>query len=201
MENATNQNAVIENTTAQDENVGNEAVSKVDLTQDQLNDLINKKYAKGAEKAKTELLESLGIESVDTLKEMIEAKKAQEEASKTELEKMQEQLQSIQAEKEALAKEAATAKTKAEINALSASNGIKDVEVFEMLYATASQGEGFDKDAFVNGLKETRPYLFGQVQTPKVDNTSNNKQKPLDFAQRVKNAKTQKELDALYAEL
>ena len=200
MENANQTNSGSENTTAP-ENVGNEAVSKVEMTQDQLNDLINKKYAKGAEKAKTELLDSLGIESVDNLKAMIEAKKAQEEADKSELEKMQEQIQSIQAEKEALVKEAATARSKAEISSLSASNGIKDVEVFEMLYSTASQGEGFDKDAFVNGLKETRPYLFGQVATPRVDNTSNNQQNPLDFAQRVKNAKTQKELDALYAEL
>ena len=200
MENANQTNSGSENTTAP-ENVGNEAVSKVEMTQDQLNDLINKKYAKGAEKAKTELLDSLGIESVDNLKAMIEAKKAQEEADKSELEKMQEQIQSIQAEKEALVKEAATARSKAEISSLSASNGVKDVEVFEMLYSSASQGEGFDKDAFVNGLRETRPYLFGQVATPKVDNTSNNKQNPLDFAQRVKNAKTQKELDALYAEL
>ena len=53
-------------------NSGNENTStptdgNVNISQEQLNDLINKKYAKGAEKAKADLLESLGIPDVDTL--------------------------------------------------------------------------------------------------------------------------------------
>jgi len=198
MDNVTNQNTDNENTPAQTSNGGNE---QVNMTQEQLNELINKKYAKGAEKAKSELLESLGIDSVDTLKSTIQAQRDAEENQKTELQKMQERLEALEKEKSTLAKDAEMAKTKAEVNALSAQNGIKDIEVFEMLYKNASSGEGFEKDKFINELKETRPFLFGEVQKPKTDNSSNTKQNPLNFAERVKNAKTKAELDALYAEL
>ena len=206
MDNATNQNAVNENTTTQYENVGN----PVNMTQEQLNELINKKYAKGAEKAKSELLESLGVENVDSLKELIEAKKQQDEANKTELEKLSEQLNSIANEKQSLLEQMEQMKFKTEVSTLSAQNGIKDVEVFEVMYEKASKNEGFEKDKFINELKETRPYLFGD-NTPnktKVDSTSNNKQDPNDrstliakaqqLARDGKSAEAKKLLDQLY---
>ncbi len=206
MENSTNQNEVNENTTAPDENVGN----PVNMTQDQLNELINKKYAKGAEKAKSDLLGSLGVDNIDSLKELIEAKKQQDEANKTELEKLSEQLNSTVAEKQSLLEQMEQMKFKTEVSTLSAQNGIKDVEVFEVMYEKASKNEGFEKDTFINQLKETRPYLFGQeTQTkPKVDNTSNNKQNPSDrstqiakaqqLAKEGKAGEAKKILDSLY---
>ena len=168
-----NNNVVNENTEAQN--------SGVNMTQEQLNELINKKYASGAEKAKAELLNSLGVESIDSLKSIIDERKAQEEANKSELQKMQEQLQNIQAEKEQIAKEAQVAKQKAEINALSAKHGITDVEVFEIMYENASKAEGFDSEGYVNSLRDTKPYLFGQnAPKTKTDTSSNNNQNPLN---------------------
>jgi hypothetical protein len=155
-------------------------------------DLINKGvdigFAKGAEKAKAELLSSLGVDNIDSLKSIIEERKAAEEASKTELDRLQEQLQALQAEKEALALEANKAKTKAEVASLSAANGIQDAEVFEMIYNSASTAEDFSPEKLINDLRESKPYLFGQASKPKVD-SSPNKGESLDRNELAKKAK------------
>lgn len=174
MDNATNQNAENENTDTQTS--GEQTNTTVNMTQEQLNELINKKYAKGAEKAKAELLGELGIDSVDSLKSVIEQQKAQEEAQKTELQKVQEQLESIQKEKEALASIADKAKKKSEISSIAAQHGITDLEYFEFEYSKKSNSEDFDADTFIEGLKENKPYIFGQAKKPKTDSSSNNSQ-------------------------
>lgn len=175
MDNATNQNADNENTDTQNNKSGEQNAS-INMTQDQLNELINKKYAKGAEKAKAELLETLGIDSVDNLKSLIEQQKAQEEAQKSELQKAQEQLEVIQKEKEALEKQANEAQRKSNIVSLAAQHGITDVDYFEFEYSKKSKGEDFNADSFIEGLKESKPYMFGQTKKPKTDNSSNNQQ-------------------------
>lgn len=195
MDNETNQNSVNENTSTQE--------TKVEMSQEALNALIDKKYAKGAEKAKTDLLESLGLDSVDSLKSMVEKTRQNEESQKTELQKMQERLEAIEAEKQSLAEKAEMANARATVSSMSAKHGIQDTEVFELIYNTTSKGEGFNEDEFITKLKESKPYLFASQAkaTPRTDNSSNNQGNPLDFAQRVKMAKTKQELDALYAEL
>ena len=197
MENANQPNSGIEVTQPEQD------VKNVEMSQEALNALIDKKYAKGAEKAKTDLLESLGLDSVDSLKSMVEQTRQNEESQKTELQKMQERLEAIEAEKQSLAEKAEQANAKAAVSSMSAQHGVQDVEVFELIYNTAAKGEGFNQDEFINQLKESKPYLFASQAkaTPKVDNSSNNQGDPLDFAQRVKMAKTKQELDALYAEL
>jgi len=194
MENETKQNSEQEQTQAQE-------TRNVEMSQEALNALIDKKYAKGAEKAKADLLESLGLDSVESLQSMVNKSKEAEEANKTEVQKLQEQLEALNAEKENYAKEALKATTKAQVSSLSAQNGIQDVEVFEMLYTNASQAEGFNQEEFINKLKETKAYLFGKQSAPKTDTSSNRENAPTDLQSRIKNAKTRKELDALYAEL
>lgn len=173
----------------------------VTMTQAKLDELINSKFGKGAEKAKAELLQELGVSDVDSLKGIIQLQKDAEEANKTELQKMQEQLEAMKSEKEAIEKKAQEANLTSEIAKLAALHGVQDIEVFEVLYKNASKGEGFDGTSFLESLKEGKPYLFGVPTKPRVDNSSNNRQDPLDFATRVKQAKTKRELDALYAEL
>lgn len=201
---ADEQKTVNENTATQnnagDENTSTQTDGQVQMTQEQLNTLISQKYAKGAEKAKSELLESLGIDSVDTLKTVIQKQKEAEEASKTELEKMQEALKKAEEEKQKLLNESLALKTKTEVINLATKSGVKDVEVFEMIYNQASKNDGFEQNKLIESLKVERPYLF-EKSVIKTDSSSNNTNTPLDFAQRVKMAKTQKELDALYAEL
>lgn len=188
-----------ENTSTQTDG---EQTTTVNITQDKLDKLINEKFAKGAEKATKELLEGLGVENQEQLKEIIEAKKAQDEASKSELEKLQEQLDGERQARERLEKERDNIAKEATIKDLALSNGIQDVEVFEALYNSKSNSEGFDGNAFVDGLRESKPYLFNKGTAPKTDNSPNRGDtKQGDFAERVKNAKTKAELDALYNEI
>lgn len=175
--------------------------TKVTMSQADLDTLINSRFAKGAEKATKQLLETLGVESVDALKDAITQKKQLEEQSKTELEKALERINALESEKSSVLNEMNTFKQKAEVSSISVKYGVKDVEVFEMIYNTQQKGEDFNVENFINGLKESKPYLFIEQIKPRVDNSKNNNINPLDFATRVKQAKTQKELDALYKEL
>ena len=174
----------------------------VQMSQEKLDSLINGKFAKGAEKATNELLSSLGVEDVDSLKNIIQSKREQDEANKSELEKAQETIAKLQADYENAQNTAKQAQELNEINSLALKSGVADTEVFKLLYSNAKSAEGFNPDTFIEGLRESKPYIFGQqtVVTPKVDN-STNKSKPADFTERVRSAKTRAELDALYKEI
>lgn len=196
MENADQTNSGNENTSTQTD--GN-----VNMTQEQLNELINKKYAKGAEKAKADLLESLGVRDVDTLTDILDKHKEQEEASKSELEKAQGTLATLTQERDKLLTDMKQTQFNSNINALAAKEGIKEVEYFTMEYSKASDAEDFKVEDFISNLRESKPFVFGQqVSTPpKTDNSSNSKGEPASWSERVKKATTKQELDALYAEL
>ena len=183
-------------------NTENGGDSEVSMTQEKLNSLINEKYAKGAEKATNELLSSLGVEDVDSLKNIIQSKREQDEANKSDFEKAQETINELQARLEASTSTLAEMQESNEINSLALKNGIADAEVFKLLYSNAKNTEGFNSDTFIEGLRESKPYVFGQTQvaTPKVDNSAN-KSKLVDFNDRVKSARTRAELDALYKEI
>jgi hypothetical protein len=136
-------------------------VKKVELTQEDLNNLINSKYAKGAEKATKELLESLGIEDVDTLKNIVTTQKEAQEAEKTELQKMQEQLEALQNEKSTLEKTMTEAQKNAKINSLAAQHGIKEIDYFRYEFEKASGQEGFNEETFISGLLSAKGALLG----------------------------------------
>ena len=187
-------------TTETSSEIGGENI--VQMSQEKLDSLINGKFAKGAEKATNELLSSLGVEDVDSLKNIIQSKREQDEANKSDLEKAQETIAKLQADYENAQNTAKQAQELNEINSLALKSGVADTEVFKLLYSNAKAAEGFNPDAFIEGLRESKPYIFGQqtVATPKVDN-STNKSKPADFTERVRSAKTRAELDALYKEI
>ena len=191
-----------ENSTTVTPNTENGGDSTVSITQEKLNSLINEKYAKGAEKATNELLSSLGVENVDSLKSIIQSKREQDEANKSDFEKAQETINELQAKLETSTSTLAQMQEANEINSLALEHGIADAEVFKLLYSNAKSTEGFNPDSFIEGLRESKPYVFGQTQatTPKVDNSAN-KSKPVDFNDRVKAATTRAELDALYKEI
>jgi hypothetical protein len=158
-------------------NSGNEntlAPKQVEMSQEALNALIDKKYAKGAEAAKAKLLEELGVDSVDSLKETIDAQKTLDEAKKTELDKANEQLEAIVADRDRLATEADKAKKQGNINSLAAQHGIKDVQYFEYLYNQQSGQEDFSMET----LLEANPVLQGGVKTAPKTDTSSNKTDP-----------------------
>ena len=62
---------------------------------------IRRAEAKGRKEAEQALLESLGLDSVDTIKAVIEAQRQREEAEKSEAERLQAQLEKVKAEKQA----------------------------------------------------------------------------------------------------
>lgn len=146
----------------------------VTISQEKLNSLINEKFKKGAEKSKSELLASIGVESEDELKSIIEAKKEADEASKTELQKLQEQLES---------KDTAYSELEQRYNAKSVDTEVQDIimqhgidpkmaKYVKIDYLEAKKGEGFELDAFVTGLKESQPGFFATTErTPaNIDN-------------------------------
>ena len=143
-----------------------------------------KGFAKASEKATTKILDSLGVESVDDIKALMEEKQQLEDAKKTEQERLEEQLQQLKAEKEKMETEATKAQLKSEINSLAAKNGIKDVEYFEYQYLRNVGKEDFDADTFVEGLRESNSQMFG-ANPPKTD-TSSNKNEQTDFKDKLK---------------
>ena len=158
--------------------------NEVKMTQEELNTLINKKYAKGAEKAKSELLAELGIDNIDVLKTSLSKQKELDEANKSELQKVQEQLKSLQDAKDKLEAEANKLKSQAVINNLALKHGIKETDVFEILYAKESSREDFDAESFIEGLKVAKPYVFGT--SVKTDSTSSNKAEPKSFQDQIR---------------
>jgi len=171
-------------TNSGNENTSTQTDGQVTMKQEDLNTLINSKFAKGAEKAKKELLESLGVENEDVLKEILEAKKAQDDANKTELEKLKEQLDTIQKEKDEIAQDLDSTKKKASLNSMAAKHGVKEIDFFDMELRKAQKDEGFNEDEFIESLKKSKPFVFGQ--SVNTDNSSNSGDEPKSLKDKVK---------------
>ena len=151
----------------------------VTISQEKLDSLINEKFKKGAEKANAQILESLGVESIDSLKEIMKAKADADEASKSDLEKATESARKLAEENEQLSNRYKALEESNSISLLAAEHGIKELDYFRLEYAKEKDKDGFDMSAFVTGLKESKPLLFGQSQqAPKTDKSNNNQNNP-----------------------
>ena len=192
-----------EQKTGEVENTPNSQNNMVEIEQSKLDALIDKGFSKGANRAKTELLESLGFESVDELSAVVQAKREADEANKTELEKSQDLINSLQKQVDDLNNQNKAQAESYRLKDLAMQNGINDASYFKYLLDSAEKGEDFDEQAFIDSLKETKPYLFNAGSAnnapPKVDTTSN--AKALDINQRIKSAKTMAELQKIQKEL
>jgi len=159
------------------ESKGNE--TQVTISQEKLDSLINEKFKKGAEKANATMLESLGVESIDSLKEIMKAKADADEASKSDLEKAQESAKNLADENTQLANKYKALEESNNISLLAAQHGIKEIDYFKFEYAKEKDKDGFDMVEFVAGLKDSKPLLFGQSsQAPKTDKSNNNLNTP-----------------------
>lgn len=145
----------------------------VNITQDKLNSLINEKFKAGATKASSELLESLGVESVDSLKEILKAKADADEASKSELEKANEKALALATEKEQLESKYQALEKANTLSKLAAQHGIKDVDYFKYEYERASSIDGFDEAVFVDNLLKTKGGLLTGDTSISVPNPKN----------------------------
>jgi len=176
-------------------------INEVVLSQSKLDSLIDKGFSKGANRAKSELAEQLGVDSIEQARELINAKRETDEANKSDMDKAAELIQTLNNTIEGLEANNKQIKADATIQQVVSKNGIKDADYFKHLLATASATEDFDQSAFIEQLKGDKPYLFngGDVQPKRVDSTSN--KASLDVSERVKGAKTMAELYALQNEI
>jgi len=175
--------------------------NEVVISQSKLDSLIDKGFSKGANRAKSELAEQLGVDSIEQARELINAKRETDEASKSDLDKAAELINTLNSTIEGLEANNKRIQSDMAVQKVVSENGIKDADYFKHLLATASADDGFEQDAFIEQLKGDKPYLFsgGEVQPKKVDATSN--RASLDVGERVKSAKTMAELYALQNEL
>jgi predicted RecB family endonuclease len=175
--------------------------NEVVLSQSKLDKLIDKGFSKGANRAKTELAEQLGVDSIEQARELINAKRENDEANKSDLDKAAELIQTLNSTIEGLESNNKNMVADMAVQKVVTENGIKDADYFKHLLAQASATDDFDQSAFIDQLKGDKPYLFsgGETQPKKVDATSN--RASLDVGERVKSAKTMAELYALQNEL
>jgi len=175
--------------------------NEVVISQSKLDKLIDKGFSKGANRAKTELAEQLGVDSIEQARELINAKRENDEANKSDLDKAAELIQALNSTIDGLESNNKMMVADMAVQKVVTENGIKDADYFKHLLAQASATEDFDQSAFIDQLKGDKPYLFsgGETQPKKVDATSN--RASLDVGERVKSAKTMAELYALQNEL
>ena len=175
--------------------------NEVVISQSKLDALIDKGFSKGANRAKSELAESLGVDSIEQARELINAKRENDEANKSDLDKAAELINTLNGTIKGLEANNNEIKADMAVQKVVSENGIKDADYFKHLLAQASATDDFDQSTFIDQLKGDKPYLFsgGEVQPKKVDATSN--RASLDVGERVKKATTMAELYALQNEL
>lgn len=135
----------------------------VTITQDKLDGLINDKYKAGASKATEKLLSDLGFDSVDMLKDTLKTAKDITDGNKSELQKALDNVNDLTKVNEGLQTKLSNIESQNKILTVAGDNGVKDVELFSMLYKDASTKDDFDSDKFIRDLKESRGYLFTEV--------------------------------------
>ena len=175
--------------------------NEVVISQSKLDSLIDKGFSKGANRAKNELAEQLGVDSIEQARELINAKRDADDANKSDMDKAAELINTLNSTIEGLESNNKAIQADMAVQKVVAENGIKDADYFKHLLAQASVSEDFDEASFIDQLKGDKPYLFsgGEIQPKRVDATSN--KASLDVSERVKSARTMTELYALQNEL
>jgi plasmid maintenance system antidote protein VapI len=175
--------------------------NEVVLSQSKLDKLIDKGFSKGANRAKSELAEQLGVDSIEQARELINAKRENDEANKSDLDKAAELITTLNSTIKGLEANNNEIMADMAVQKVVSDNGIKDADYFKHLLAQASAGEDFDQSTFIEQLKGDKPYLFkgGDTQPKRVDSTSN--RASLDVNDRIKSTTTAAELYALQHEI
>ena len=160
-----------EETQIEENNIENE--TQVTISQDKLNSLINEKYKKGAEKANAQLLEKLGVDTIEDAQAILAAKREADEANKSELEKATENITALTNTINELQSKLSTVEADKKVASLAAQHGIKEVDYFKYEYNKASQTEDFDESAFIANLLETKGGLLKADTSATVVNPKN----------------------------
>jgi len=171
---------------------------EVILTQEKLDTMLDEVFKRGASRSDEAVMKNLGVESIEQVKELLKAKKDSDEAAKSDNEKQAESI--VLLEKTIKGLELGNKELKADmaLERVASTNGIKDVDYFKHLIGNAAKDDKFNQETFLETLKTTKPYLFGEAIKPKIDNSPN--KTPKDFSEKVASAKTMAELYALQGE-
>ena len=153
----------------------------VQMSQSDLDSLIDKKYAKGAEKANSKLLEDLGVTNVDDLKAIVTTYKEAEDKNKSDLDKANETINTLNSTITKLTNELGQSQTESKINKLAVDNGITEVDYFKYEYDKASKEEGFDEAKFVTNLLESK----GSILKVNLSNKENNLKNPKNHSRNM----------------
>ncbi len=145
----------------------------VTMTQAKLDELINGKFKKGAEKANADTLKDLGVDDMDSLKSILKAKNDADEASKTELQKAQDAVEAMKLINNDLISKGEKLEESNRISKLASKNEVKDADYFAFKYAQAKASEDFNEDTFVKTFKDGNP-----TAPPSTDSTKNKSDNP-----------------------
>lgn len=134
-------------------------------------------FAKGAKKANEDMLKDLGYDTLDSAKSAISGFKESEDNGKTEIDKLMDKINGLTESFDKMGKENLKLKEHGDILELATKNGVKELDFFEFDYNNAKKEESFDVDKYMEGLKEKKPFLFGEKETP--SNRPDNSPSPL----------------------
>ena len=153
----------------------------VQMSQSDLDALIDKKYAKGAEKANSKLLEDLGVTNVDDLKTIVTTYKEAEEKNKSDLDKANDTINTLNGTITELTNKLGQSQTESKINKLAVDNGITEVDYFKYEYEKASKKEDFEEAKFVTNLLESK----GSILKVNLSNKENNLNNPRNHSRNM----------------
>lgn len=142
---------------------------KPTLTQKQLNEILGNRVGKAKEKAISDLVKSLGLESADDLKGVVEAAKKASEQSKTDLEKAQGEATTYKSKAESVTGELESFKLVTAIKFALIDEGLKPKEA-ELAAKLVDVNENDDEKikGAIAELKKIMPQIFTGEGKPNV---------------------------------
>ena len=155
-------------------NGGTDNTKMVNMSQSDLDALINSKFAQGATKSTNTILTELGVKDIDEVKAIIQAKIASDEANQSELEKANSKIESLTNLTATLEAKISQVNDETFITDLASKHGIKEVDYFKFKYneAKAKGGDSFNDETFITDLLKSNGVFGGVKIVPNPPNQS-----------------------------
>ncbi len=143
------------------------------FTQEDVNRFVKKRVGDDSERITKKILNDLGVESINDVKNIIKAKNDADEADKTELQKAQETVEAMKLINNDLISKGEKLEESNRISKLASNNEVKDADYFAFKYAQAKASDDFNEDTFVKTFKDGNP-----TAPPSTDSTKNKSDNP-----------------------
>jgi outer membrane murein-binding lipoprotein Lpp len=143
------------------------------LTQDEVNRIVSERVNRAKRSERASLLEELGLDSVDALKETVTAYREKKEAEMSELEKAQAKLDKLKAEKADLEAQMRESRIKRAVEAkaqeLNFHNPARAYDLMDRSDVDLIEGDVVGVEESLKALVEAEPYLVKQKKAPDID--------------------------------